>query len=82
MRCSVLWISVAVVFGASAALADDKSQCEKGVAMIKAELAKKHPKSVVATLKKALDDADNETLENDWSECVTKIKPARAALRK
>jgi hypothetical protein len=82
MRCSVLWISIAFIFGATAAMADNKSQCQKGVAMIKAELAKKHSASVTATLKKALDDGENEMIENDWSECVDKIKPARAALRK
>ena len=80
MRCFVLWISIAIAFGATTAMADDKSECEKGVAMIRAELAKKHSASVITTLKKALDDAENETIENDWSECLTKIKPAHAAL--
>ena len=67
---------------ASAAMADNKSDCQKGVAMIKAELKKNHPEPVLATLRKALSDAETEVIEADWSECMDHIKTARTALGK
>ena len=66
----------------TAAMADDKSDCRKGIAMIKAELKKKHPEPVLVTLRKALSDADLEEVEGDWSDCMKYIKMARAALGK
>jgi hypothetical protein len=68
------------MMSATAAMADKKSDCEKGVAMIKAELKKKHPPPVLVTLHKALSDAETEVIEEDWSECLDLIKTARAAL--
>jgi hypothetical protein len=65
-----------------AALADNKSDCQKGVAMIKTELKKKHPAPVLDTLRKALSNAETEVIEADWSECMDYIKTARAALGK
>ena len=82
MRYFAMCISIAAMCGATTAMADNKSECEKGVAMIKSELGKKHSASVVAILKKALNDAEDEMIENDWSECLSKIKPARAALKR
>jgi hypothetical protein len=67
---------------ADKALADNKSDCQKGVATIKAELRKKHPAPVLVTLRKALSDAETEVIEEDWSECMDHIKTARAALGK
>jgi hypothetical protein len=76
----------AVVMGtalaAGPALADAKSDCKKGIAMIKAELKKKHPPDVIAALKKALSDAEGEVVENDWSECLDYVAAARKALGK
>ena len=66
----------------TAAMADNKSDCQKGVAMIKAELKKKHPEPVLAALRKALSDAETEVMEADWSECLDYIKAARSALGK
>ena len=63
-------------------MADNKSDCQKGVAMIKAELKKKHPAPVLVTLGKALSDAETEVIEEDWFECLDHIKTARAALSK
>jgi uncharacterized protein YqgV (UPF0045/DUF77 family) len=75
-------VTAATMMSAAAAMADDKSDCEKGVAMIKAELKKKHPEPVLVTLRKALSDAETEVIEADWSECMDYIKTARAALGK
>jgi hypothetical protein len=83
MTRSVLLIATAaVVISATAVTADNKSDCQKGLAMIKAELKKKHPAPVIATLRKALSDAETEEMEEDWSECMDYIKTARAALSK
>jgi len=83
MLRSVLLATMAVLMlSATAAVADDKSDCQKGLAMIKAELKKEHPATVVETLRKALSDAELEESEQDWSECKTYIKTARAALKK
>ena len=82
LRSILLAGIAAVMMSATAAMADNKSDCQKGVTMIKAELKKKHPEPVLATLRKALSDAENEVIEEDWSECMDHIKTARAALSK
>jgi hypothetical protein len=82
MRSVLLPAVAAVMMIATAAMADDKSDCQKGIAMIKAELKKKHPEPVLATLRKALSNAETEEIEADWSECMDYIKTARAALSK
>ena len=60
MRSILLTAAAAVMMSATAALADNKSDCQKGVAMIKAELKKKHSAPVLVTLRKALSDAETE----------------------
>jgi len=83
MLRSVLSATTAVVMMSStAAVADDKSDCQKGVAMIKAEIRKKHPEPVQEALRKALSDVELEESEQDWSECLKYVKSAQAALRK
>jgi hypothetical protein len=71
-----------LAFAVSPALADAKSDCQRGIAMIKSEIAKKHPTEVRERLKKALSDAQNEEFENDWSECKDYIAEARKAVGK
>ena len=82
LRSVLLIATAAVMLNATAAIADNKSDCQKGVAMIKVELKRKHPAPVIATLRKALSDAETEVMEEDWSECIDYIKTARAALGK
>ena len=82
MRSVLLPVAAAVMMSATAAMADNKSDCQKGVAMIKAELKKKHPAPVLLTLRKALSDAETEVIEEDWSECMDDIKTARAASKR
>jgi len=82
LRSVLLAGTAAVVMGATAAMADNKSDSQKGVAMIKAELKKKHPAPRLVTLRKELSDAETEVIEEDWSECLDHIKSARAALSK
>ena len=82
LRSVLLAATAAVTMSATAAMADNKSDCQKGVAMIKAELKNRHPAPVLVTLRKALSDAETEVIEEDWSECMDHIKTARAALSK
>jgi len=81
LRSVLLVAPVAVMITATPVLADNKSDCQKGVEMIKAELKKKHPAPVIATLRKALSGAETEVTEEDWPECMDYIKAARAALK-
>jgi 3-methyladenine DNA glycosylase AlkC len=81
LRSVLLTATAAVMMSATAAMADSKADCQKGVAAIKAELKKKHPEPVLATLRKELSDAETEVMEKDWSECMDHIKAARAALK-
>ena len=81
-RSVPLVVMSVVLMSTTAAMADDKSDCQKGVAMIKAELKKKHPEPVLVTLRSALSDAELEEAEEDWSDCMKYIKTARAALGK
>ena len=82
LRSVPLAVMSVVLMSTTAAMADDKSDCQKGVAMIKAELKKKHPERVLVSLRTALIDAELEVAEEDWSECMNYIKTARAALGK
>lgn len=82
LRSLLLGATAAVTMSTTVAITDDKSNCQIGVAMIKAELKKEHPKPVLETLRKALSDAELEVEEKDWSECMNYIKFARAALSK
>ena len=82
MRSVLLTAAAAVMMSATGAIADNKSDCQEGVAMIKAELEKNHSAPVLVTLRKALSDAETEVIEEDWSECMDHIKIARAALSK
>ena len=53
LRSVLLAATAAVIMSATPAMADNKSDCQKGVAMIKAELKKEHPEPVLATLRGA-----------------------------
>jgi hypothetical protein len=59
------WIALvgALVLATPPAFADDKSDCLKGIAKLKAL------KNPTAAQKKKLSDAEQEQMEADWSEC-------------
>jgi hypothetical protein len=82
LRSALLAATAAMIVSATGASSDNKSDCQKGVAMIKGELKKKHPAPMLVTLRKALSDGETEVIEGDWSECMDHIKTARAALSK
>jgi hypothetical protein len=80
---AIMFLVAFIVFaGTNPALADWKSDCLNGVAMIKAELKKKHPQPVLDQLQKALDRVQIEVMENDWVECREYVVAARKALQK
>lgn len=82
LRSVLLLAPAAVMITTTVVMADNKSDCQKGLELIKAELKRKHPAPVIATLRKALSDAETEVAEEDWPECMDYIKTARAALKK
>ena len=82
LRSCLLAVTLVAIWPATAAMADDKSECIKGVAMIKAELKKKHPERVLASLRNVLSDAELEEAEGDWSDCMKYVRTARTALGK
>ena len=59
------WIALVggLVLATAPAFADDKSDCLKGIAKLKAL------KNPTAAQKKKLSDAEQEQMEADWSEC-------------
>jgi len=82
LRAVAFLAALIILTGTNAAHADWKSDCLNGAAMIKAELKKKHPQSVLDQLQKALDRVQIEIAENDWVECREYIAAARKALQK
>jgi uncharacterized membrane protein len=80
LRLAAFLAAVVVVASATSAHADRQSDCVKGVAMIKAELKKRHPATVLDELRKALSGAEQEVQETDWSECLDYIKAAQKSL--
>jgi hypothetical protein len=82
LRAMMFFASLILFAGMNPALADWKSDCLNGVALIKAELKKKHPQAVLDELQRALDRVQIEVLENDWVECREYIAVAQKALRK
>ena len=82
LRWQPILAVLAMVAIPSAVLADQKSDCMKGVAMIKTQLKRKHPQPVMDQLKKALDGAEMEVAENDWPECIDYVNAAKKALKK
>ncbi len=82
VRWTLFLAALVLIAPPGPAFADNKSDCTKGVAMIKAELAKKHPAAMREQLKKALDSAEGEVVENDWGECLDYIAAARKAIGK
>ncbi len=71
---------VALLFIPASASADSESDCQKGIATLKSELKKKHPKPVQEQLQKALKNAQKEDGEGDWDECVDAVKAGTRAL--
>ncbi|MEJ1157914.1 hypothetical protein [Prosthecomicrobium sp. N25] len=74
--------ALALALSAGAAAADDRAECEKGIAFIKAEIGKNPAEPVMTKLKKALKDANRELGETEYDECMDAVKDAQKALGK
>ena len=66
---------------AGPALADDKTACTDGIAMIWMELGKDPAEPLQGKLKKALRVAEREMGEGEFDECLDAIGDARRALK-
>lgn len=65
---------------ATPALADDKTACADGIAMIKDALADNPSEAVLPKLRKALRVAEREQGEREFDECLDAVGDARRAM--
>ena len=73
-------LSLAGLLLATPALADDKTACAEGIAMIRDELGKSPPEAALPKLRKALRVAEREQGEGEFDECLDAVGDARRAL--
>lgn len=64
------------------ARADDAADCDAGIEMITAEVAKEHPKATADKLATALRVAKREKGEREFDECLDAVADAKKALKK
>lgn len=77
MRPGPIALAFAAALWAAPALADDAADCQAGIEMIKAELAKNPAADIKAKLEKLLGDAEREAGEQEWDECFDAISDAK-----
>jgi hypothetical protein len=80
LRWLLLGATAAVMMSTTAAMADDKSDCQNGIAMIEAELKKEHSETVLEALHKALKFGELNVEKQAWSKCIKYIEFARTML--
>jgi hypothetical protein len=80
LRLLLLGATAAVTMSMTAAMADNKSDCQNGVAMIEAELKKEHGVVFEDALRKALSFVELNVEKQAWSECIKYIEFVRALL--
>jgi hypothetical protein len=80
LRSLLLGATAAVTMSMTAAMADDKSDCQNGIAMIEAELKKESSEVVSEALHKALSFAELNVEKQAWSKCIKYIEFAHAML--
>lgn len=78
-RTLIVAAAITMTFGLGAARADDAKKCDDGIAMIKAEAAKDHPKAVADKLKTSLRVAEREKGEKEYDECLDAVADAKKA---
>ena len=77
-----LLAAAGLAFAGATAQADEASDCDAGIAMIKAEAAGSHPPAVAEALKTALRVAEREKGEKEYDECLDAVADAKKALNK
>lgn len=81
LQHTVLALTITAALTApSAASADDAADCDAGIEMISAEVAKEHPKPMADALKTALRVAKREKGEKEYDECLDAVADAKKAL--
>jgi hypothetical protein len=75
MRTVLLPVAAAMVMSATAALADNKSDCQKGVAMIKAKHSRRNIRHLCSSHCKALGDAETEVMVEVGPSAWTTSRP-------
>jgi hypothetical protein len=65
-----IWVALVacLILATAPAFADDKTDCLKGIAKLKAV------KNPTAAQKKKLSDAEQEQMEADWGECMDVLR--------
>ena len=76
----ICWLA-AVLGLPEAAHADDKTACLSGIERLKAE-AKPGSAAQHEGLQAAIDSAEQESFEGDWSECLQALQKGQSALRR
>lgn len=74
--------ALALALAATGAAADDKGNCNKGIAFIEAQIAAKPADPVLKKLQKALRDAKRELAEAEFDECLDAVRDAEKATGK
>lgn len=69
-----------LLIAAAPALADDKTACAEGIAMIRDALAKAPPEAALPKLKKSLRAAEREQGEGEYDECLDAVGDAKRTL--
>ncbi|GJD88603.1 MULTISPECIES: hypothetical protein [Methylobacterium] len=80
MRAASLCLGLILL--SAPAFADDKAACAAGIAMLKDEIAKNPPESVLPKLRKALRVAEREQGEGEFDECLDAVGDAERALKR
>lgn len=73
-------VVAAIASSVKPAAADDEAECNAGIAMIKAELDKNPPQTIQTALQRALRDAERESKEAEFDECLDAVEDAKKAL--
>ncbi|MFK8252143.1 hypothetical protein [Ancylobacter terrae] len=75
----ILIAGALLVAGTAAVRADDAKTCTDGIAVLKAEIAKKPAKAKLDKLNKALKGAERELGEKEYDECIDFVNDGKKA---
>jgi len=77
----IIIIAAVLTAGCAVARADDAKQCTDGIAVLKAEIAKKPAKATLDKLNKALKGAERELGEKEYDECIDFVNDGKQAAK-
>lgn len=79
--CGMILAGLTLAASGGLALADDAKACSDGIAVIKAEIAKKPAKATLDKLNKALKGAERELGEKEYDECLDFVNDGKQAAK-